>query len=208
MRSVRSFIAIECPEEVKKEIQKIQQEMRMCIESSSRNKGRGINWTRSEGFHLTLKFLGSVAEVQLSKITEAVRGVVGSFSSFTVSVAGVGVFPNIQIPRVLWIGAEGEGDVLARLQTQLEEVLDPLGFCRERRSFHPHFTLGRIKMERRELDFLGLSDILAKWLAENKQRTIGQFEAQEVLLIKSDLQPAGAVYTPLAKLKLGANRSG
>jgi 2'-5' RNA ligase len=203
MRSVRSFIAIECPEGIKKTIHNIQQELRMALEESSRKKMKGVNWVRPDGFHLTLKFLGSVTEDKLFKITKAVSGVAASFSPFNVSVGGVGVFPNTRVPRVIWIGAKAEEDILTRLQSKMEEVLDPLGFPRENRAFHPHLTLGRIKSERREVDFQEIGDTLAKWLVENKQRECGQFEAKEVLLMKSDLQPGGAVYTPLATLRLG-----
>jgi len=202
MRSVRSFVAIECPEGIKKEIQKIQQELRAVMEDSFRTNVRGVSWVHPDGFHLTLKFLGPVTEDRLPKITEAVGRVAASFSPFTVSVEGVGVFPNTRVPRVIWIGAKAEGDVLARFQGRVEEVLDPLGFPRENRSFHPHLTLGRIKSERRDTDFQQLGDTLAKWLVENQQRACGQFEAKEVLLMKSDLQPGGAVYTPLATLRL------
>ena len=174
----------------------------MTMEDSSRTKGQGVNWVRPDGFHLTLKFLGHVTEDRLPKITEAVSGVATTFSPFTVSVGGVGVFPNTRVPRVIWMGVKTEGDILARLQSRVEEVLDPLGFPRENRSFHPHLTLGRIKSEGSEGDFRQSGDTLAKWLAENQHRVCGQFEVKEVLLIKSDLQPGGAVYTPLATLRL------
>jgi 2'-5' RNA ligase len=203
MISVRSFIAIECPEGIKEAIQKIQQELKMAMDISSSINSKVLSWVHPGGFHLTLKFLGQVDENRLSKVRERIGEVVASFSPFTIHIEGVGVFPSAKAPRVIWIGAKSVGDDLIQLQGRVEEVLDPLGFLRESRPFHPHLTLCRIKSERKELDFRLIRDTLSKWLAANQQKACGQFEAKEVLLMKSDLQPGGAVYTPLVVLKLG-----
>jgi 2'-5' RNA ligase len=162
-----------------------------------------INWTRPEGFHLTLKFLGNIAEDGITKIAQAIRGVTDGFSVFTVSIGEVGVFPHPRSPRVIWVGAKSAGDDLVRLQDGIEKILVPLGFPPEDRPFHPHLTLGRIKSGdgRSGLGFNKMA--LAQWLIENQKRECDRFEAKEVLLLKSDLQPGGAVYTPLARMKLG-----
>ena len=162
-----------------------------------------INWTRSEGFHLTLKFLGNVGEDRISEIVHAIRGVTETFLFFVVSVGDVGVFPDTRSPRVIWIGVKSVGDDLVRLQGGIEKVLGPLGFPPEDRPFHPHLTLGRIKSDDRRSGLRFDNAALAQWLVENQKRDCGRFAAKEVLLMRSDLQAGGAVYTPLARLELG-----
>ncbi len=202
MMSVRSFVAIECPVKIKEEIQKLQQELKTALQIA--NGPPQINWTRPDGIHLTLKFLGNVAEDRISMIAPAIRGVTDGFSTFTVSIGEAGVFPHTRSPRVIWVGAKSVGDDLVRLQDGIEKVLGPLGFPPEDRPFHPHLTLGRIKSDDRRRDLGFDKKALTQWLLENQKKECGRFEAKEVLLIKSDLQPSGAVYTPLAKLRLAA----
>jgi 2'-5' RNA ligase len=227
MTTVRCFIAIECPGEIEEEILKIQQELKMALRAMPntppppiRLKGTrevdkrggmdgpdrlGIKWVRPAGFHLTLKFLGNVAQEKLSGIVDVLGKVTPPFPAFTVSVGGIGVFPNARDPRVIWIGVRSVGDDLVRLQKGIEEGLESLGFAREGRSFHPHFTLGRLGSfgrARRQFDSRPDREALVKWIAQNEQREYGRFEVKEVLLMKSDLKPGGAVYTPLAAVGL------
>ena len=134
----------------------------------------GIRWVRPAGFHLTLKFLGNVTQERLSGIVEVIGKVGPSIPPFMVSVSGVGVFPNARDPRVIWIGVRSVGEDLVRLQEGIEEGLEPLGFAREGRSFHPHFTLGRLKSfggTRRQVDtFDGAWFDFATILSLSKER--------------------------------------
>jgi len=201
MKAVRSFVAIECPGKIREEIQKLQQELKTALQTV--DGPSQINWTCLDNFHLTLKFLGNVAEDRISKIVQAVHGVTEGFSFFTVSVEGIGVFPHARSPRVIWVGAKSVGDDLARLQNDIEKVLGPLGFPPEDRPFHPHLTLGRIKSGDKKSGLGFNKTTLTQWLVENQKRECDRFEAKEVLLMKSDLQASGAVYTPLARMKFG-----
>lgn len=162
----------------------------------------GIRWAGPAGFHLTLKFLGNVPEKRLFEIVDGVSRVIPSFSPFTVHVGGLGLFPNTRSPRVIWIGVRSVGDDLVRLQKGIEGALEPLGFVCEDRSFRPHLTLCRLSSSgKRPVPSPGGGD-LVKWLAQNEQRECGTFEVKEVLLVKSDLKPSGAVYTTLATMGL------
>ncbi len=201
MKAVRSFVAIECPGKIKEEIQKLQQELKTALQMT--DESSQINWTRLDSFHLTLKFLGNVAEDRISKIVQAVHGVTEGFSFFTITVKEVGVFPHTRSPRVIWVGAKSVGDALARLQDGIERALGPFGFPAEDRPFHPHLTLGRIKSGDRKSGLGFNKTVLAQWLVENQKKECDRFEAKEVLLMKSDLQASGAVYTPLARIELG-----
>ncbi len=197
MSTVRSFIAIDLPVEIKREVQILQQELKMMLEGLCK-----VGWVKTEGFHLTLKFLGNVQVSQIPEIAGTVERVVASFSPFPIDIGGVGVFPNRRAPRVIWVGVKTEGDVLARMQQGIEEALCPLGFEPENRPFHAHLTIGRVKSTGSGGNSLTSEDILAKWLAQNQDKGCGRFKVREVLLMKSELRPDGAVYTPMARMGL------
>ena len=102
-----------------------------------------IRWVRRENIHLTLKFLGDVAPEGLEVITEALDQVAGRHRSFRVQPAGFGAFPSEKRARVLWSGVEEGSSALSKLAADVEQVLEPLGFGREKRTYKPHMTLGR-----------------------------------------------------------------
>jgi 2'-5' RNA ligase len=201
MSDVRSFIAIDCPLKIKDEVLKVQQELKSAIQALG-GPVQKIGWVRPDGFHLTLKFLGNVPKDNLPKIADAVKGVTGSFPPFVVSIGGVGVFPNMTAPRIFWVGSKSGGDDLMRLQQGIEQVVCLLGIKKEDRSFHPHLTLGRVRTEKIGPDIFPIREAIKGWHLQNQERKCGQFEVKEVLLMKSDLMPGRAVYTPLAALGL------
>jgi 2'-5' RNA ligase len=184
---VRTFIAIEIPEETKKAMAEVQ----------ARLKGSGAEaiWTRPEGIHLTLKFLGEVPEENIGEITAALTQVVEGRARFRLKAAGIGVFPNEKNPRVVWIGISGELDKLRRLQVRVEEQMVRLGFEPEDRRFTPHLTLGRIKhllLRRSWMHALdGVRDV-----------SLPEFDVTAIRLMKSELMPTGAVYTELGSAEL------
>ncbi|NLE76930.1 MAG: RNA 2',3'-cyclic phosphodiesterase, partial [Chloroflexi bacterium] len=106
--------------------------------------------------------------------------------------------PNPQRLRVLWVGVAEPSGRLARLQSAVVEELQPLGFAPDK-AFHPHLTLARVARDAPAADLRAV----AVWLEGAPQPTLGQMAAAQVSLIRSDLRPSGAVYTPLAHLPLG-----
>jgi 2'-5' RNA ligase len=184
---MRTFIAIELPQEIKEGLAKVQEQLK--------GGGAGASWTRPEGIHLTLKFLGEVPEPKaqelMSTLTTAVRGT----GTFRIEVAGAGAFPNVRNPRVLWIGVSGDLEKLALLQASVEAAMTGLGFEPEDRKFSPHLTLARIK-------YLRPRDNWQKVVEGIRDINLGGFEADRVSLIKSELKPAGAVYTELGRVEL------
>jgi len=184
---MRLFIAIEIPEEIKKEMVRVQEQLRKANVDAS--------WPRAEGMHLTLKFLGEVPEM---KITEIVRGLQTSaegIGRFRLEVKGVGMFPNPQRARVVWIGLSGDAGKLAKLQGGVEDAMARIGLAREERKFTAHLTLGRIKYIRSRDQWLAV-------LAEVMDISLPGFEATSVSLMKSELKPAGAVYTEMGRVEL------
>jgi len=188
---LRCFIAISLPDERKAEISGIQERLKTA--------GADLSWTRQEGMHLTLKFLGEVEEKRIPKIERALDMAVDGVTTFVLSVSGMGIFPDLRRPRVAWIGLKEEGNDLIKLHKGVEEELKKIGFPSEERRFTPHITLGRIRSNRNIEKLLKLIDA-------EKGIDTGGFEVSEIHLIKSELKPSGAVYTELYSVMLSSGR--
>jgi len=120
-----------------------------------------------------------------------------SFHLLSLSAGGVGVFPGIDRPRVLWVGLKGQTDILIRLQRHLDDCLQSIGFQKEKRPFKGHLTIGRMK-----------GRIESKKLADTIRR-YGDFESSiftrdKIHLYQSELKPEGAIYTRLISTTLPA----
>lgn len=181
---MRAFIAIEIPEEIKTALTRLQNDLR-------RAKAE-VSWTKPENIHLTLKFLGEIEESQASEIAQACAA--AEFQSFTLSLNGAGVFPNARQPRVLWAGLAGEIETLTAMQRRLEDRLAAIGVEGDEKAFRPHLTIGRVKSNR------NAREIVAR--AEAYSLPALSFDVREIVLMKSELHPAGARYTALAKAYL------
>ncbi len=184
---MRLFIAIEIPEDVKRGIAAIQERLR--------KSGADAAWTRPEGIHLTLKFLGEVAEAKIPDIKAAMSGAVQGTANFRLEVEGAGAFPNSKSPRVLWLGIRGGVERVAALHAAMEEAMVKLEFAPEDRAFSPHLTLARIKYLRPRFSWQqaieGIRDV-----------KLGGIEVAAVSLMKSELKPSGAVYTEVGRVEL------
>jgi len=184
---MRLFIAIELPEEIKKGLSRVQEQLK--------EGGAGASWTRPEGVHLTLKFLGEVPEHKVPEIMSGLTAAVAGTVRFRVEVGGAGAFPNVRSPRVLWTGVAGDLPKLAALQAAVDGAMVKLGFEPEDRKFSPHLTLARIK-------YLRPRDNWQKAIEGIRDVNLGGFEADRVSLMKSELKPAGAVYTEVGRVEL------
>ncbi len=184
---MRTFIAIEIPDEVKKQM----------AEAQGRLKGSGVeaSWTRPEGIHLTLKFLGEVEESRIPEIMDALTRAVKGTGGFRLEITGVGAFPNPKSARVVWIGVSGDLERLTALQSSVEEAMAGLGMEREDRKFTPHLTLGRIK-------YIRLRDAWVSALDAMKDIRLAGFDVDAVSLMKSELKRSGAVYTEIGRVEL------
>ncbi|MDZ7374016.1 MAG: RNA 2',3'-cyclic phosphodiesterase [candidate division KSB1 bacterium] len=187
MGEIRTFIAVDVPAQCKQRIADLQKELRAY-------PGR-VTWTRAEGIHVTLKFLGNVEATRIDAVAEALARAVRGAQRPRLCARGTGAFPSWRSPRVFWIGVEDEGGNLARIQRAVEEELEGLGFPREGRPFTPHLTLARVKAP-------GSVAAMVARLREVDFRT-EPFEAEEILVMRSDLKPQGAEYTPLRRVPIG-----
>jgi 2'-5' RNA ligase len=192
MEKIRTFIAIELDESIKESLTKLQERLKGEAPRGS------VRWVRQEGIHLTLKFLGDVPADQIGEITRALQKGCQGFAPFSLSCGGLGCFPNLKRPRVVWVGVQEETGTLARLQEAIEENVAPLGYPTEKRKFSPHLTLGRVQRRVGSGDLRRLGDLVGA----SEIGTLGQMEVRSVNLIRSDLRPSGAVYTRLAEVEL------
>ena len=187
-QTIRTFIALELPPAVKTFLQEVQQELK-------RLKIRA-RWVRPESIHLTLKFLGDINPDDTDRIAEAMIRAAADISSVALSARGIGVFPGIKRPRVIWIGLGGNIQELLALQGRLETELEALGFPKEKRAFKAHLTLARIKQA---VDRTAIRQMMGQYASLSSD----DFTCDRVILYKSDLKPSGAVYSKLKQTNLG-----
>lgn len=184
---MRSFVAIDIGEEIRREISS--------LTSSLKRTQADVKWVNVQGMHLTLKFLGEIeTEKMLPSIETIVSDVVSRHSSFIIGVRGTGVFPDPRRPRVLWVGIE-ENKSLSLLQQDVEKNLAGLGFDEEKREFKPHLTIGRVRSNN------NLSPALAE-LDKQKDRFFGKANVDRLILFESILKPQGAEYRAIREFKL------
>ena len=179
---IRTFIAVEIPEKIILSIARIQEGIK--------NYGFKIRWVRPESIHLTLKFLGNIEAADTENVGRAVYEAAKSYPPLSLKAKGVGVFPGINRPRVIWIGLGGQIKLLFGIQRVLEDNLAALGFKKEKRPFKGHLTLGRFKQTVNP-------NTIRQIMREYANRYSEEFTARRIILFKSDLKPTGAVYSQL-----------
>ncbi len=181
MDKLRTFIAIEIPESIKEKIATV-------IEKLKERVG-GLSWVRPSTLHVTVKFLGSVERERIEPIARALERIGSETSPFRVTIKGVGGFPSVKVPRVVWMGIE-DCQELTELHRRVEQEMHRLGFEKETRPFRPHLTLCRVKGE---VDRKRLSEELVRSVPSICET----FVADGIILFKSELNPGGAIHTPL-----------
>jgi len=187
---IRSFLAIELPEPILKKIGEVQGDIR-----STRAE---VRWTNPEKIHLTLKFFGNIEESRIDPIFKSIEEPIRNTLPFSLKVRGVGAFPHLKNPRVIWIGLVEEREILTSFQKQIETQLEKIGFQPENRPFHPHLTLGRMKSSRGKEELVGRME-------RYREVEFGDFQVERVVLFKSDLRSSGPIYTSLRDMKLGGD---
>jgi RNA 2',3'-cyclic 3'-phosphodiesterase len=186
---MRSFVAVDLPELIKTALSEQQHALRaMAALTSGHNED--TKWTRPEGIHLTLKFLGEISPKQVTQVTEALAGL-GSFEPFALQVKSLGFFPNARRPRVLWVGVEAP-PALGQLAHRVETAMNRLGFAAESRTFSPHLTLARFNISRPRPELVTL-------LEPKMELSLGGFEVSEFFLFESRLSSCGAQYQKIAR---------
>ena len=182
---MRAFIAIDLPEPLHAALAEAQQFFRSACPDA--------RWTRPEGIHLTLKFLGEVSDAQAKQVVETLAQI-GPFESFSVEVEGFGFFPHASRPRVFWAGVLAP-PALGELAAQIESRMEKIGFAREDRPFAPHLTLARFQVPRPQ-------PALQVAAAGRATTSLGRVDASEFFLFESKLSPQGAQYRKVMRFPL------
>lgn len=180
---VRCFVAVECNEA------QIVAGFRI-VQGILDASGAHLKNVELENIHLTLKFLGEISQNKVEEVTKVVEKI--SFEPFWFKVEGVGVFPNLRRPSVVWAGVTDGVSKLSAIYDELEEKLFKLGFKREKRGFHPHFTISRVRSGRNR-------NQLVEEILKIEGYTFGQIYTDKILFKKSLLTPTGPIYTTLAE---------
>ncbi|MCA9045752.1 MAG: RNA 2',3'-cyclic phosphodiesterase [Planctomycetaceae bacterium] len=143
--------------------------------------------------HLTLKFLGDTPWERTAELSSRLLDICESTPACSLTIRGVGAFPRVERPRVVWVGVDPQKPVV-QLANSIETACTELGFPREDRPYRPHITLARVNgRPPREL---------ADWITSNAEATFHSFELSTVCLIQSELRRAGPLYTPIASMSL------
>jgi len=191
MEQVRSFIAIELPDELKPELSQIVAQLKSGEQS-------WVKWVDPYSIHLTLKFLGNVAVNMLDNITGAIEKAAQGIAPFHLEVKDLGVFPNLRRAQVAWVGISGEVDKLAQLQQRIESNLAPLGFAPESRPFVPHLTLARL----RDQALLAERQRFGQLITGTRFEATHNIKVNAISLMRSQLTREGAIYSRISSVGL------
>lgn len=183
---IRTFICIEILESIKSRIDKLQETLRQ-IEAQ-------VSWAKPSNIHLTLKFLGGVEASRIERVSIALERAANGIGPFEVEIGGAGCFPSPRSPRVLWVGVSNVPEPLQQLYSNIEDELAREGFEREKRKFSPHLTIGRIRAPHNS------ARVAEALIASGFESET--FVATAVILMRSDLKPAGSIYTRQAVIRL------
>jgi 2'-5' RNA ligase len=186
MPVIRAFIAIQLPISIQTQLDEIARKIQGLA------KVKAIRWVQAKNIHLTLKFLGDVSSNNVNLLAQSLNNEISRHQGFEISLSGVGAFPNLRRPRVVWVGIETQARLLA-LQKGIDAETIRLGYPSEERAFSPHLTLARISQNASPDDVRQVGEALAGL----KIGLVGKFYADAVHLYRSDLQPGGAIYTSL-----------
>ena len=174
MQMIRSFIAVEIPDNVRSEITRI-------ISKTAENDF-GVKWVKHENLHITLLFLGDVTNEFLQKGINELSAIAQTQKPFEMSFKNIGAFPSPRSPRIIWVGVEQGKNELTALQEKTENAFTGIGYKPEERKFHPHLTIGRVKERMSSTKVFETEYISTSFLIKS------------VVLFKSTLMPQGPIY--------------
>jgi 2'-5' RNA ligase len=194
LRDLRLFIALDLPADVRALLAEV---------TAGLSHLGNVRWVRSEGVHLTLKFLGGTPGSLVPRLAGGLEQIARETPAFSLETAGAGTFGG-RNTRVVWVGVAGDTGQLAELARRTDQMTESLGFPGENREFRAHLTLGRVRDEASPADRQAIRDAVAGLTLRSVR-----FQAGELVLFRSQLQAGGAAYTALHSFALGgADREG
>lgn len=187
---LRTFIALDIPEST---VLTLQEPWRCLSQIES-----GVRWIPPSNWHITLKFLGDIPAAETANIIAALQPLSTVLGPLSLSLNGLGVFPNVRRPRIVWLGLQGDIHLLQALYQQVADALftlNPGRYTPEDRPFTAHVTVGRVKNPQQVKK---LPELLTRFASLSSP----PFSVDHIILKQSTLTPRGAVYTDLARVVL------
>lgn len=187
--TVRAFVAVEIPEAGKTFLETILADLR--------RTRADVRWVRPAGIHITLKFLGQIPLELVGVLEKDLSALFAEHRPFELTIQGLGAFPNLAKPRVVWAGIRDTSGTLSLMANRVETALESLGFEKEKRKFSPHLTLGRTKSGS------GINELVDA-IRQGLDVTGPTFVSREAILIQSILKPSGAEYRAMCRFALSS----
>ncbi len=192
MSVIRAFIAIDLPSEIQDCLEKVTGQLKEQMGDAP------VRWAAPQNIHLTLKFLGDVSINNLEVLTDMLQAEAASQQAMVISIGGLGAYPKVRRPRVIWVGVEAPAEFMA-LQRGIDAQVARMGYSRDRRPFSAHLTIGRVSRNATTQEIRKIGDVLNS----HKIGYLGVARIRSVHLFRSDLKPDGAVYTKLFTADFG-----
>jgi 2'-5' RNA ligase len=186
MSVIRVFIAVDLTSEIQECLDQVAAKLKQQLGDAP------VRWVSPENIHLTLKFLGDVSLSNIDVLKEVLQTEAANHPSMVICVGGVGAFPKVRNPRVIWVGVEAPPE-LETLQRGIDIQTARIGYAPDQRPFSPHLTLGRVSRNASPQEIRKIGDVLK----ECKVGFLGVTRVNAVHIFRSDLQPGGAIYSRL-----------
>lgn len=185
---MRVFVAVALEAALRKTVAELPQRLN--------SAAAAFRWVPTGNLHLTLKFLGEIAEEHVDRVIGAAREVAGRAMPFPITLGGMGAFPSPKKPQVVWVGVAQGVDRLSGLARDLDVTLHRVEFPRDSRAFRPHLTIARAKQA-------GPMPDLSGPLRRLHGMVVGTQTVDAILVMESTLNPAGSIYRSVEEVRLG-----
>jgi 2'-5' RNA ligase len=183
---IRTFIAVDLPPGVLEALGQVTAQLQEKLPDTP------VRWVNHQKMHLTLKFLGDISNENISMVEKILYSEAAKRQAMEIGIGGIGAFPKMRHPRVIWIGVEAPAE-LFDLKRGIEDGVARLGYNYDKYDFTPHLTLGRISRKASARDVRKVGNVLHEF----QVGFIGVARIEAVHLYRSDLRPEGAQYTCL-----------
>ncbi|MEM7783884.1 MAG: RNA 2',3'-cyclic phosphodiesterase [Planctomycetota bacterium] len=187
-KKIRTFIGVKASQRVSSNVSRV----------ATRLESTGVeyNWVLPENLHVTLNYVGDVIDVEVPELCKLVKNVVQKFEPFELSLRGVSAFPEVEQPRIIWIGVDEGREAMHEIYGDLADELHQWGVNRERKPYVPHMTIGRVRRGGR------WNDSLMEQMHRLRNHDGGFCQVSEVIVFASYLEKVGPSYTPMATIRL------
>jgi 2'-5' RNA ligase len=186
MSILRLFIAVDLPPDIHDCLEKVSDQLKEQMGPVP------VRWVSPQNIHLTLKFLGDVSPSNIEVLSELLFTEAAHQKPMVISIGGVGAYPKVRSPRVVWVGVEAPPEMVD-LQNAIDAQISRIGYSPDRRPFSPHLTLGRVSRNATPQEVRKIGDTLFS----NKIGFLGVARIRSVHIFRSDLKLSGAEYTKL-----------